>query len=125
MFFDFIQPDRDGEETFFVSEVKNHNYAIGTLVVGIRDCAVPFLTRCVPNLQLDSALIDLECSESEINSNCADVVLLEAIVLYTSNTHSEHQSVTLLFPFHNHTYRKSDEQTRFPHVSITDQNHFK
>ena len=79
--FDFIQPDWDGEEAFFVSEVEDDDDAISSLVVGISDCAVPFLTCSVPNLQLDSALIDLECSEAEVDSNCADVVLLEAIVL--------------------------------------------
>ena len=83
--FDFIQPNRDGEEAFFVSEVEDDDDAISSLVVGISNRAVPFLTCSVPNLQLDGALIDLECSEAEVNSNCADVVLLEAIVLL-SNT---------------------------------------
>ena len=79
--FDFIQPDWDREEAFFVSEVEDDDDAISSLVVGISNRAVPFLTCSVPNLQLDGALIDLECSEAEVNSNCANVVLLEAIVL--------------------------------------------
>ena len=81
MFLDLAEPDRDAKEALSVGHVEDHDDPIGALVVRIRDRAVPLLPRCVPNLQLNRALIDLEGSEAEIDTNSAKVVFLEAVIL--------------------------------------------
>ena len=81
MFLDLVQPDWDAKKTFTVCQIEDDDYAIGALVVCVRDCPIPLLSRRVPNLQLDSALIDLECAEAEVDPNSANVILLEAIIL--------------------------------------------
>ena len=79
--FDFGEPDRNAQETLLVGQVKHHDDAIGTFVVGVCDCAVPLLTRSVPDLKLDRRLVDLKGAEAEIDSNRAQVVFLEAVIL--------------------------------------------
>jgi len=81
MFLYFIKPYRNTQEAFSVRQVKNHDYPVCTLVVCISDSSVSFLTRRVPNLKLDSALIDLQRSESEVDANGANVVFLKAVIL--------------------------------------------
>ena len=84
MLFYLRQPHRNTQEAFSVCQVKDHDNAISSLVVCIGDRAVPFLASCIPNLQLDRRLIDLEGAEPEVNTDRAQVVLLEAIVLAPS-----------------------------------------
>ena len=78
---DFSEPDRYAEEALAVGQVENDDDAVGALVIRVRDCPVPLLARRVPNLQLYRALVDLQRSEPEVNSDRADVVFLEAVVL--------------------------------------------
>ena len=81
VFLNLVQPDWDAKKTFTVCQIEDDDYAIGTLVVCIRDRPIPLLSRRVPDLQLDRALIDLECAEAEVDPNSANVILLEAIIL--------------------------------------------
>ena len=81
VFLDLVQPDWDAKKTFTVGQIEDNNYAIGSLVVRICDGPVPLLSSSVPNLQLDSALIDLESAEAEVDPNSANVILLEAVIL--------------------------------------------
>ena len=78
---DLVQPDWDAKKTFTVGQIEDNNYAIGSLVVRICDGPVPLLSSSVPNLQLNSALIDLESAEAEVDPNSANVILLEAVIL--------------------------------------------
>ena len=78
---DLVKPDRDAKKTFTVCQIEDYDYSISALVVRIRDRSVSLLSRRVPNLQLNSALIDLECAEAEVDPNSANVILLEAIIL--------------------------------------------
>ena len=78
---DFVEPDRDTEETLTVSQVEDYDDAIGALVVRISDGPIALLPCRVPYLQLDRALIDLEGAEAEVNSDRANVILLETIIL--------------------------------------------
>ena len=75
------EPDRDAQEALPVRHVENNDDAVSTFVVGIGDCAVALLAGSVPNLQLDRRLVDLEGAEAEVHSDCAQVVLLKAIIL--------------------------------------------
>ena len=81
MLLNLSKPNRNRQKALPVGQVEDHDDAIGTLVVGIRDGAIPLLSGCVPDLQLDGRLVDLESAETEINTDRADVVLLEAIIL--------------------------------------------
>ena len=78
---DLIQPNGDAEKTLTVGQIEDDDYTISALVVRIRDGPIPLLSRSIPYLQLYSALVDLECAETEVNPNCANVILLEAIIL--------------------------------------------
>ena len=80
---DLTKPDRYAEETLAIGEVEDDDDAVSTLVIGVRNCAVPFLACRVPDLQLDRALVYLQRSEPEVDSDRADVVLLEAVILLT------------------------------------------
>ena len=81
MFLDLIQPDGNAEEALTVGKVKDDNDSVGTLVISISDRSIAFLSSCIPNLQLDRALVNLKCAEPEVDTNSANVVLLEAIIL--------------------------------------------
>ena len=81
MLLDFIEPDRNTQETLTICEVKDNDYTIGTLVVGICNRAVALLPSRIPYLKLYRALIDLQSSEAEIDSNRTNVVFLKAIIL--------------------------------------------
>ena len=75
------EPDRDAQKALSVRHVKDHDYTVSTLVVGICDRSVAFLAGRIPNLQLDRRLVDLQGAEAEVHSNRAQVVLLEAVIL--------------------------------------------
>ena len=82
MLLNLLKPDGYREETLPVREVEDDDNAVGALVVRIRDSSVALLPRRVPNLQLYRRLVDLHGSEPEINSDRANVVLLETIILF-------------------------------------------
>ena len=81
MFLDLIQPYGNAEEALTVGQVEDDNDSVGTLVISISDRSIAFLSSCIPNLQLDRALVNLKCAEPEVDTNSANVVLLEAIIL--------------------------------------------
>ena len=47
---DLVQPDWDAKKTFTVCQIEDNDYAIGALVVCIRDRSVPLLSSCIPYL---------------------------------------------------------------------------
>jgi hypothetical protein len=79
--FNLVEPDGDTLEAFPIGKVKYDDDAVGALVIGVSDGAIALLPSRVPNLQLDCRLVDLHRAEAEIHSNCANVILLETIVL--------------------------------------------
>ena len=81
MFLDFIEPDRNALEALSISKIEYDNDSISSLVVRICDGSVSLLPCSVPNLEFDGALIDLKGAESKVDSDRADVVLLEAVIL--------------------------------------------
>ena len=99
VFLNLTEPDRYAEEALAVGQVKDYNDSISALVVRVRDGSVSLLAGRVPNLQLDRALVDLQCAETEVYPDRANVVLLEAVI------------------------GKSDEQTGFADVSVPNQHH--
>ena len=87
VFFYLTEPHRYTQERLSISQIKDYNDAISSLVVSVCDSAVSLLSSSVPYLQLDSGLVDLKSAESEVNTNCADVVFLETVVLKSLNKH--------------------------------------
>lgn len=81
MLFNLVEPYWYAEETLTISQIEHHNYAISTLVIGICDCAVPLLSSSVPNLKLNCTLVDLKGTEAEVDTNSANVVFLETVIL--------------------------------------------
>ena len=81
MFLDLVEPDRYAEETLAVGQIEYHDNAVSTLVIRVCDGAVAFLPSCVPNLKLDSRLVNLQSAEPEVNTDSANVIFLEAVVL--------------------------------------------
>lgn len=81
MLFNLVEPYWYAQETLTIRQIKHHDYAIGTLVIGICDCAVAFLSGRVPNLKLNCTLVDLKGAEAEVDSNRANVVFLETVIL--------------------------------------------
>ena len=91
MFLDLIEPYWYTEEALAIGQIEDHDDAVSTLVICIRDRTVALLPRSVPYLELNRRLIDLHCPESEIHPDRANVVLLKAIVLFEK--HVDHQMV--------------------------------
>ena len=82
MVLNFLQPPVDVQKRFFVSKVKHDQYSVSAFVVSFSDSPVPLLASSIPYLQSHSAFIDLQSSESKVNSDGGDVILLEVIVLH-------------------------------------------
>ena len=75
MLFDFLQPRAKVQEGLFIAKVEYDDYAISSFVICIGDSAISLLPGSVPNLKLDSALVDLQGAEAKINTNRCDIVL--------------------------------------------------
>ena len=86
MLVDFVEPDGDAQEAFAVRQVEDHDDAVSPLVVGVGNSAIPLLACCIPNLKLDGALVDLQRAEAEVDTDRANVVFLEAVILHTQAT---------------------------------------
>jgi hypothetical protein len=93
----FFQPRVDIQEGFFVAQIENNDNSIGSLVISVRDCTIALLPGGVPNLQLNCAFIDLKSAETEVHTDCCNVVLRETIV------------------------SESYQQARLAHTSVTDE----
>ena len=83
VFFYFGDPVIQVKETLPLIEVKDQKDAFRALVVSIGNCAVAFLSRCVPNLQLHFSVAVVERSESEIHTNSGNVILVEFVIRET------------------------------------------
>ena len=81
MLFYLFKPPIYINEAVAISKVKDNQDSIGTLIVGFGNCAVSFLTCSIPDLESHCALVDLECSKAEVNSNGCNIILLKVIVL--------------------------------------------
>ena len=57
--FDFVHPVFDSIKTLLISDVVDHNNAMGAMVVIASNCLEPFLTSSVPLLSLQFAV---ECT---------------------------------------------------------------
>lgn len=86
---DFLQPAVHVVETFLVCQIKNNKNSISPLVIGFCYCSIPFLTGRVPYLQANCALVNLQGSKSEIDSNCCHVILLELVILWNNDKKNE------------------------------------
>ncbi len=81
MFLHLCHPAIDVDEALFVANIEDNNDSVSSFVVSVGDSAVPFLACGVPYLEFNCGFVDLQSSEAEINTNCRDVVFLEAVVL--------------------------------------------
>jgi hypothetical protein len=75
-----LEPGAQVKEGLLVAEVKDYDYTVGALVIGIRDRPVSLLSCGVPYLQLYCALVYLKSAEPEVHSDCRDVVFREAVI---------------------------------------------
>ena len=55
-------------ESSLISAIVNQDNAHGSLVVSLGDCAEPLLSSCVPYLQLDSLVIDVNFLDFKVNA---------------------------------------------------------
>ena len=76
----FGEPDSQVIEALLLEEVEAQYDALGSLVVRVSDCSIPFLSGCVPNLQLDFATAMVDGAEAKVDSDRRRVVLDEVIV---------------------------------------------
>ena len=80
MFFDLLQPVIQILKSLLFEQIKYQDDTFSPLVVCICDCAVALLACSVPNLELDFTPLQLEGSESKVNSDSGGIVLNEVIV---------------------------------------------
>jgi hypothetical protein len=63
-----LEPVGNVVESSLISAIVNQDNAHGSLVVSLGDCAEPLLSSCVPYLQLDSLLIDVNFLDFKVNA---------------------------------------------------------
>ena len=63
-----LQPILNVVEGLLFSAVINQDDSHGSLVVSLGDCSESFLSSSVPNLQLDSLLVDIDGLNLEVNA---------------------------------------------------------
>ena len=63
-----LQPVGDVVEGLLLGAVVHQNNAHSTLVVGLCDCPETLLASCVPNLQLDLLIININILNLEVNA---------------------------------------------------------
>ena len=78
---DLAHPGVHGGERVTVSDVVNHNDAVGALVVARRDGLEALLTSSIPDLQLANLVIDVDGANLEVDADCWHEVLLELVIL--------------------------------------------
>ena len=81
IFFDLAHPGVHGGERVTVSDVVNHNDAVGALVVARRDGLEALLTSSIPDLQLANLVVDVDGANLEVDADCWHEVLLELVIL--------------------------------------------
>ena len=89
---DFFQPIADVIETFGRRGIVHHNDAIRTAVIGRCDGPEPFLSRGIPNLQLDRLIVNFDRPETKIHTNGANVRFRKRIVLKNQKRETRRES---------------------------------
>mmetsp|Transcript_11611 Transcript_11611/g.46911 ORF Transcript_11611/g.46911 Transcript_11611/m.46911 type:complete len:207 (-) Transcript_11611:180-800(-) len=77
---DVPDPVPDVAERLVVGDVVHQQDAHSSTVVGSGDSPESLLSSCVPNLQLDTLAIKLNCANLEIDANRSDEALRERVV---------------------------------------------
>lgn len=81
MLLNLLQPSVNVVEALLVGQVEHDQDTVRALVVCLGDGSITLLTSRVPNLQSHCALVNLECTESEVNADGRHEVLLEFVIL--------------------------------------------
>lgn len=68
MLINLLEPVGNVVESSLISAIVNQDNAHGSLVVSLGDCAEPLLSSCVPYLQLDSLVIDVNFLDFKVNA---------------------------------------------------------
>lgn len=68
MLINLLEPVGYVVESSLISAIVNQDNAHGSLVVSLGDCAEPLLSSCVPYLQLDSLVIDVNFLDFKVNA---------------------------------------------------------
>lgn len=68
MLINLLEPVGNVVESSLISAIVDQDDAHGSLVVGLGDSAEPFLASCVPHLQLDPLLIDVNFLDFKVNA---------------------------------------------------------
>ena len=68
MLINLLKPVGYVVESSLISAIVNQDDAHGSLVVSLGDSAEPLLSSCVPYLQLDSLVIDVNFLDFKVNA---------------------------------------------------------
>jgi hypothetical protein len=63
-----LEPVGNVVESSLISAIVDQDNAHGSLVVSLGDCAESLLASCVPHLQLDPLLIDVNFLDFKVNA---------------------------------------------------------
>ena len=63
-----LKPIGNVVESSLISAIVYQDDPHGSLIVSLGDSAEPFLASCVPNLQLDSLIVDVNFLDFEVNA---------------------------------------------------------
>ena len=81
MFVDFTHPLRNLCEGISVGDIIGDDDTMSTLIVRRSDCLESLLTGSIPDLELDSLSVNINCSDFEVNTNGWHEVVMEYIIL--------------------------------------------
>ena len=68
MLINLLEPVGNVVESSLISAIVDQDDPHGSLVVGLGDSAEPLLASCVPHLQLDPLLIDVNFLDFKVNA---------------------------------------------------------
>ena len=71
----FRHPVLNSGERFSISNVIGHNYAVCSFVVAGGNSLEAFLASCIPDLELDCLLINIDSPDLEVDTNCRHEVV--------------------------------------------------
>ena len=75
VFFDLRHPVLNSGEGLSISDIVGDNYAVRSLVVAGSNSLEAFLTSCIPNLEFDCLLINIDGSDFEVDTDCGHEVV--------------------------------------------------
>jgi hypothetical protein len=84
--FDFVHPIFGFLEALPVGDIVDDDDSVGDFVVGLRQSLVLLLASSVPDLDLDSFVLDGDFLRVKVQCNCCDDVFVE-LVLYEPDDH--------------------------------------